>query len=269
MLAKEQFVVDFVKEVRQINSKIGGVKLWEMYSQEFGEEYSLGRDAFTRILYANNLNVRLKKRKVQTTNSEHDFLKYPDLIKQLLLERKNQVWVSDITYIPLESNELRFCFLSLITDAFTKEIIGYHVGETLETTHTLKALNMAIKSQPPQSLSTLIHHSDRGVQYACHLYTDRLRDAGIRISMTESGDPKDNAIAERVNGIIKQEFLEHQELKTIEDVRNVLKKAIPFYNEKRPHRSLAMMTPAQAAQNPQKIKKLWKSYKEQYCSKVA
>lgn len=259
-LAKESFVIEFVKKIREIDKGLGGEKLWIKYKHELGETYTFGRDAFAKILATNNLNVRCKKQKIRTTNSDHDYPKHPDLVKDMLLSRRSQVWVSDITYIPI--GEKKFCFLSIITDAYTKEIVGYFVGETLETIHCLKALDMALASLDKTAELDLIHHSDRGVQYACHLYTKQLKSMNIHISMTQSGDPKDNAIAERVNGILKYEFLNHLELTNIIDVRQAVKRAVIFYNEKRPHRSLGMMTPQEAVLYPDKIKKLWKSYKE-------
>lgn len=261
-LAKERFVIEYVKEIRSINKGLGGEKLWIKYKSTFGKDYSFGRDVFARILSDNHLKVRKKRRKTRTTNSNHNYLKYPDLIKTLKLTHPHQVWVSDITYIPIK--EKSFCFLSILTDAYTKEIIGFSVGETLETSHTLKALKMALDRIGIQKGLHLIHHSDRGVQYACNLYTQQLRENNIRISMTESGDPKDNAIAERVNGIIKQEFLNHLTFKHIDEVKRTVERAVKFYNTERPHRSLNMMTPIEAAKNPGKVRKLWKSYKEPY-----
>ena len=143
------------------------------------------------------------------------------------------------------------------------------MGETLETIHTIQALNMALESLPIDDQRNLIHHSDRGIQYASYLYVNKLNTFGLKISMTETSDPKDNAIAERVNGIIKNEFLNHLDLKTIDDVRKAVDRAIEFYNDKRPHRSLGMMTPREAAKNPNLIKKLWKSFKEKYCLESA
>ena len=261
-LAKERFVVEYVKKIREINKGLGGEKLWLKYKQEFGEEYSLGRDAFSNILAANNLKIRNKKRKIRTTNSDHNYPRYPDLVKNLLLDRPSQVWVSDLTYIPIGENS--FCFLSIVTDAFTKKIVGYYVGETLEAIHTLKALDIALESIQTEEYQTLIHHSDRGVQYACNLYTEKLHALNIKISMTERSDPKDNAIAERVNGILKYEFLNHLQLANITDLREAVVRAVRFYNEERPHRSLDMMTPYEANLQPQKIKKRWTSYKELY-----
>jgi len=259
-LAKERFVIEFVKKIRETNKGIGGLKLWLMYKKEFGDEYAFGRDVFATILSDNNLKVRRKRRRIRTTNSDHDYPKYPDLVKALILDRPSQVWVSDITYIPIGYK--KFCFLSIVTDAYTKEIVGYCVGDSLNTKYTLKALDMALYRIKDTTRLDLIHHSDRGVQYACFLYANRLKKMKIKISMTESGDPKDNAIAERVNGILKYEFLNHINFHDIKEVQNVVDTAVSFYNNERPHRSLAMMTPHEAALHPDRIKKTWKSYKE-------
>ena len=233
-----------------------------MYKEELADKYAFGRDAFATILSDNNLKIRQKKRRIRTTDSDHNYPKYPDLVKKLILDRPFQVWVSDITYIPIRDK--RFCFLSIVTDAYTKEIIGYCVGDSLDTKYTLKALEMALSHIKNTTGLNLIHHSDRGVQYACYLYTNRLKKMHIKISMTESGDPKDNAIAERVNGILKYEFLNHLDFQDSKEVRKVVQTAVLFYNNERPHRSLAMMTPHEATLHPDEITKTWKSYKESY-----
>lgn len=159
-----------------------------------------------------------------------------------------------------------FCYLSLVTDAYTKEIIGYCVGDTLGSCYTVKALEMAIGGIVGIEVNGLIHHSDRGVQYACADYIAILRHKGILPSMTENGNPKDNAIAERVNGIIKNELLQGMRFKSIEEVKKAVDMAVHFYNNERPHMSLNMLTPAQAGQMVGPIKKEWISYREKYLS---
>lgn len=206
--------------------------------------------------------LRTPKKSCRTTDSEHGLPTYPDLVKDLLVEHSNQVWVSDITYIRILETD--FCFLSLVTDAYDRSIIGWHVGPTLATIHTIEALSMSYRQRKVQGIEGLIHHSDRGVQYASSMYVDELKQQGIQISMTQSGDPRDNAIAERVNGILKQEFLNHHEFETIEQVREVVKAAVTFYNNKRPHRSLDMLTPQQAAGRTGAIEKRWICYKDNY-----
>ena len=265
-LAEESFCVEFIKRVRQKDHGIGGGKLWKMYKREFGEEHSVGYNRFYDIIEKYNLKVRKKKRRVKTTDSSHGLPTYPNLVKELIPLRPNQLWVSDITYMVIylnaQTGEYDFCYLSLVTDYYTKEIIGWCVGETLETKFAIEALNMALSRLNGNPAEDLIHHSDRGVQYASYDYTKLLKKHNIKISMTECGDPKDNAVAERVNGIIKNELLMGTSFFSIEEVRKALKVAIDFYNNERPHMSLDWKTPAEAALCTGELKKKWKSYRE-------
>lgn len=265
-LAEEAFCVEFIKRVRQKDHGIGGGKLWKMYKREFGEEHSVGYNRFYDIIEKYNLKVRKKKRRVKTTDSGHGLPTYPNLVKELIPLRPNQLWVSDITYMVIylnaQTGEYDFCYLSLVTDFYTKEIIGWCVGETLETKFAIEALNMALSRLNGNPAEGLIHHSDRGVQYASYDYTKLLKKHNIKISMTECGDPKDNAVAERVNGIIKNELLMGTSFFSIEEVRKALKVAIDFYNNERPHMSLDWKTPAEAALCTGELKKKWKSYRE-------
>lgn len=265
-LALEAFVVEFVKEIRTKDPGIGGNKLWRMYRQRFGAKNRVGYNRFYDIIEQYGLKVRKRKRRVSTTDSRHDLPLYPNLIKDLIPTRPMQLVVSDITYIDYWINpingESEFCYLSLVTDYYTKEIVGYSVGETLETCHTLEALEMAVRHYGKDNLSGLIHHSDRGVQYASYAYTQRLKKLGISISMTENGNPKDNAVAERVNNTIKNELLKGMQFCSIEELKSALKVAVDFYNNERPHWSLDGMTPKQASGQKGEIKKRWKSYRE-------
>ena len=265
-LAEESFCVEFIKRVRQKDHGIGGGKLWKMYKREFGEEHSVGYNRFYDIIEKYNLKVRKKKRRVKTTDSGHGLPTYPNLVKELIPLRPNQLWVSDITYMVIylnaQTGEYDFCYLSLVTDYYTKEIIGWCVGETLEAKFAIEALNMALSRLNGNPAEDLIHHSDRGVQYASYDYTKLLKKHNIKISMTECGDPKDNAVAERVNGIIKNELLMGTSFFSIEEVRKALKVAIDFYNNERPHMSLDWKTPAEAALCTGELKKKWKSYRE-------
>ena len=145
-----------------------------------------------------------------------------------------------------------------------KEIVGWCVGETLEARFTIEALEMALERLDPNGEYDLIHHSDRGVQYASFAYTDILKSRGIRVSMTECGDPKDNAVAERVNGIIKNELLMGTKFRNIDEVKTAVASAINFYNNERPHMSLDWMTPAEAALCSGELKKKWVSYRENH-----
>ncbi len=259
--AKVQFVLEYVHEIRGKDPGIGGEKLWVMYKSYFGVEYSLGRDSFCRILCVYGLTIRKRRKRIRTTDSNHPYLLYPNQIQDLIMEHPNQVWVSDITYIRIRE---KFCFLSLITDAYDKEIVGYYVAPTLQTEFTIRALQQALSRIEEADRLDLIHHSDRGVQYASDSYTRLLKENHIRISMTEKGDPKENAIAERVNGILKHEFLEYRDFKDIEEVRTAVAEAVEFYNTQRPHKSLDMMTPMEASLMNGPIKKRWRSYREEY-----
>ena len=266
-LAEEAFCVEFIKGVRQKNRGIGGGKLWQMYKREFGDEHSVGYNRFYDIIEKYGLKVRKKKRRAKTTDSDHDLPLYPNLVKELIPLRPNQLWVSDITYMVVylnaETGEYDFCYLSLVTDYYTKEIIGWCVGDTLEAKFAIEALNMALSRLNGNPAEGLIHHSDRGVQYASFAYTDILKKNNIKISMTECGDPKDNAVAERVNGIIKNELLMGMSFFSIDEVRKALKVVIDFYNNERPHMSLDWKTPAEAALCTGELQKKWKSYREE------
>jgi transposase InsO family protein len=265
-LAEEAFCVEYIKRIRQKDHGIGGGKLWQMYRKEFGEEHSVGYNRFYDIIEKYNLKVRKRKRRAKTTDSDHDLPLYPNLVKELIPLRPNQLWVSDITYMVIylntQTDEYDFCYLSLVTDYYTKEIIGWCVGETLEAKFAIKALEMALSRLGDRRDIDLIHHSDRGVQYASYAYTDILRKHNIKISMTECGDPKDNAVAERVNGIVKNELLQGMSFFSIQEVRKALKVAIDFYNNERPHMSLEWKTPAEAALCSGEMKKKWTSYRE-------
>ncbi len=174
----------------------------------------MGRDALFDLLAVNQLLIRRKKRRVTTTQSFHWLRKYPNLIRHLNPMKKNTLWVADITYYQTTKG---FVYISFITDAYSRKIVGYHVADSLAAVHSVKALEMAI-AQSAEPLTELIHHSDRGVQYCSAEYVKLLQDNGITISMTENGDPLENAIAERVNGIIKEEFLNHYKPKNQSEV---------------------------------------------------
>ena len=265
---QEEMVIQFVKDIRQLDPGIGGSKLHYMYRDRFGAdyEYMVGRDKMEDIIAKHHLNVRLPRRRPRTTDSTHGLPTYPNLVKDIIPIRKNQVWVTDITYIPIwnPDGSYTFCYLSMITDCYTKEIISWYVGETMEAWCSVECLMQAIETLGPNETINLIHHSDRGVQYVSAAYTSLLVEAGIRISMTESGDPKDNAVAERQNNTVKNELLKDIKFRSIDEVRRALYKAVYFYNNERPHMSLNNMTPRQAASCKGKIQKKWTSYREKY-----
>ena len=265
---KEEMVIQFVKDIRRLDPGIGGEKLHYMYRERFGADYKymVGRDKMEAIIARNGLNVRLLRRRPRTTDSTHGLPTYPNLVKDLIPIRKNQVWVTDITYVPIWNPDgtYTFCYLSMITDCYTKEIIAWYVGETMEAWCSVECLMMALEKLDTEEVINLIHHSDRGVQYVSAAYTSLLIDAGIQISMTETGDPKDNAVAERQNNTVKNELLKDIKFHSIGEVRKAMEKAVAFYNNERPHMSLNNMTPRQAASCTGKIQKKWISYREKY-----
>ena len=262
-VAQEKFVLQYIHGIREKDHGIGGMKLWYMYRKAFGSNSPVGRDRFEDIVDKYGLKVRAKVRKPKTTDSTHGLPVYPNIIRDFIPTAPNQLWVSDITYITLWLNEYTyiFCYLSLILDAYTEEIVGWSVGSTLETTHSIESLMKALKRIEGQGNINLIHHSDRGCQYASNEYVSILKQYGIRISMTESGDPKDNAQAERINNTMKNELLGGVVFHNIEEVKAAVTVAVDFYNNERPHMSIDMMTPNQAAGCSGEIAKRWTSYK--------
>ena len=260
-LAEQDFAIQFIKEIRKKDPGLSGKKLWYMYSKELGEVCPIGRDRFASIVDEFGFKVRLRVRAPQTTDSTHGLPTYPNLVKDFIPTAPNTLWVSDITYITIWLDEYHyaFCYLSLVLDAYTEEIVGWSIGDTLETAYPLEALRMALERLKGAEEVNLIHHSDRGCQYASKEYVALLASHGIRISMTESGDPKDNAQAERINNTMKNELLRDMRFVSIEQVREAVSKAVVFYNEERPHMSINMMTPREAAGCTGEIGKLWRS----------
>jgi transposase InsO family protein len=222
-------------------------------------QIKMGRDALFDLLSANYLLVRKRKRRVQTTQSYHWLRKYPNLIKEFTPTAPNQLWVSDITYWKVVDS---FFYISFITDAYSHKIVGYHVAENLESIQTLQALKMALSGllRRPENHFGLVHHSDRGVQYCHHEYVKLLSKNNIKISMTENGDPLENAIAERINGIIKGEYLIDYPVTNIKEGKEALKLAVTLYNNDRPHSSISNLTPESVHTKKLKTEKLWKNY---------
>jgi len=218
-------------------------------------DISIGRDGLFDLLAEYGLLVRRRKRKrVSTTDSNHPFRKYPNLIRELKVLRPNSLWVSDITYISLTDS---FCYLSLVTDAYSKKIVGYCLHPTLKKEGPLKALKMALSSLAAVSGATPIHHSDRGLQYCCSDYIHLLESRAMPISMTEKGDPYENAIAERVNGILKDEFALDQDFENPQQATKTVEIAIAIYNQQRPHASCDYLTPDIAHQQEGQLKQRW------------
>lgn len=235
----EKFIVETVKKIRQEAPMIGGYKLFLILSSLY-PDVMIGRDSFYNLLHKHGLMLKPAKRR-HTTDSNHHFHKWKNLIKGYVPTAPRQLFVADITYIETEEG---VCYLHLVTDAYTHEIVGWTLSSSLHASHTLDALQYAVASSQGYDLTLLIHHSDRGIQYCCNAYVDYLQGLGARISMTEDYKPTDNAIAERVNGILKTEWLYAKPRPlNMEDARRLLSDAIEFYNTKRPHMSIDMKSP--------------------------
>lgn len=235
----ESSIVSMVKDIREEAPGIGAYKLYLMLRDIYPDKM-VGRDKFYFLMNRNHLMLPAERRR-HTTNSNHNYRKYKNIIKGFVPHAPNELWVADITYIDTDEG---VCYLHLLTDAFTHEIIGWTLSSSLQAIHTLKALEQAIDHAGEADLSHLIHHSDRGSQYCCTLYVDRLKSINAQISMTEDSKPTDNAIAERVNGIIKQEWLyKIKRPLNVEKARELIANIVNFYNNRRPHMSNNMMTP--------------------------
>jgi transposase InsO family protein len=232
-------VIKQVKQQRTQQPRVGTRKLYEALQTSFEAAHiKVGRDSLFDILRENNMLVKRKRAYAKTTNSYHHFHKYNNLIKELRITKPNQVWVSDITYIRTVKG---FCYLALITDMYSRKIIGYDISDSLELSGCLRALKKALWHSRPAA--KLIHHSDRGVQYCSHMYVNELKKRGIKISMTEENHCYENAIAERVNGILKDEFYLDQCFFSTDHAKKATKTAIKIYNTKRLHLSLGYKTP--------------------------
>ena len=216
-----------VNSLRQDQPVLGGRKLYHILKTKIHPDLDIGRR----------------------------FHKYPNLIKDYDPLSANQLYVADITYV--RNVEGRFYYLSLLTDAYSRKIVGWALEDSLEMSGPIKALNMALETLPPGS--DLIHHSDRGVQYCSKDYISILQGIKCRISMTENGDPRENAIAERVNGILKEEWLNKEMITTLGQARDIVRKVIDIYNTRRPHSSVEMLTPEEAHAKKGPLKRKWKT----------
>lgn len=238
--SKADQVIDMIMEIRKSMPRIGTRKLYYLLLDKL-RHLKIGRDKFFNILRANHLLIEPKRSYHITTNSHHRFRKHQNLVLNTVINRPEQVWVSDITYIGKREKP---CYLSLVTDAYSKKIMGYSVADNLNTESSLMALSMAIKSRQDKGLA-LIHHSDRGLQYCADNYQTMLNKSNIKCSMTNNGDPYENAVAERINGILKQEFLIDTYHQNVAIMKIIVKEAIEIYNNQRPHYSNYMLTPKQ------------------------
>jgi transposase InsO family protein len=237
---KAEQVVVLVKEVRVKMPRAGIIKLYHILSPDL-LKMNIGRDKFADILRASHLLIIPRRSYHVTTNSQHRFRKHKNLILEMSIVRPEQLWVSDITYIGKRDKP---CYLSLITDAYSKKIMGYYVANDLTAGSSVRALKMAIRVRKDKTL-TLIHHSDRGFQYCADEYQKVLNKHEIKCCMTNNGDPYENAVAERINGILKQEFNIDNYHADLAIMKKVVKEAVDIYNQVRPHYSNYFLTPNQ------------------------
>jgi putative transposase len=251
---KAQLVVNMVLEIRIQMPRIGSKKLYYLLSEDL-KILKIGRDKFIDILRANHLLIVPKRSYHITTNSHHRFRKYKIQLLDLQINKPEQVWVSDITYIGKREKP---CYLSLITDAYSKKIVGFNVADNLNTESSLVALKLAVKQRKNKQIP-LIHHSDRGLQYCANEYQKLLSKNDIQPSMTQNSDPYENAVAERINGILKQEFSIDKYNKDLPIMKQIIKETVAIYNEKRPHLSNHMLTPNQMHEQSKLIMKTYKT----------
>jgi putative transposase len=223
-------------------TRIGTRKLHHLIKPALDREgIKCGRDKLGAILKQEGMLIKKKKNYMRTTNSYHRYYKHPNLIKDIVINRAEQVWVSDITYI--RTNE-GFLYLSLVTDAYSKQIVGSQLSDNLKAINCINALKTAIKNRKYPDRS-LIHHSDRGLQYCCPDYIDTLERNHINISMTTKHDPYENAVAERINGTLKYEFDLGDQLPDLKQAQREINKSVWIYNNLRPHESCNYLTPLQ------------------------
>jgi putative transposase len=225
---------------RKILPRLGGRKLHHQIKDELeARELKMGRDKLFDVLRKYGMLIVPKRRYVQTTMSKHWLRKYPNLVKGLEIKRPDQVWVSDITYLKTDEGN---CYLNLVTDAYSRKIMGYAIADNMETTQMKKAFEMSLKNKKTPK-SSLIHHSDRGLQYCSAEYVRIATENQVTISMTENSDPYENALAERMNRTLKEEFGLGKVLTSKEQAKILVDQAVKLYNNYRPHLSLQMKTP--------------------------
>ncbi|MDB5278237.1 MAG: family transposase [Ferruginibacter sp.] len=252
----QMIVLCLVREIRSIMPMLGTRKLVQQLETPLNEHgIKMGRDQLFELLRFHGLLIRRRRRMVKTTDSHHWLKKYPNLTIGLDLNEAEQLWVSDITYIRTLQG---FSYLSLITDAFSRKVVGHCLYPTLEAIGCLEALVMALQTRNKEC--KLIHHSDRGIQYCSAAYVEKLNDHNVGISMTQSGSPYENALAERMNGILKNEFYPRRIYQNHKEAKKVISSNIEIYNKKRPHASLDYLTPDVAHGITGPINKKWKTY---------
>lgn len=252
-LKEAELVVSLVGKIKQEQPKLSVRKIQGLIQDDLSKhEVKIGRDGLFDLLREFDMLVKRRRYKHYSTNSRHSFKKYPNQVKDVQPTAPNRIWVSDITYI--EANK-GFNYLSLIMDAYSRKIVGHYLSDSYSVKGTIEALKKALKDNKVES--GLIHHSDRGVQYCSKEYTCILKRKKAVISMTENGSPYENAMAERVNGILKTELLQPR-YKNLKAATEAVNKAIEIYNKKRPHLSIGMLTPEKAHQQNGELKVLWK-----------
>ena len=251
----EDLIVQQIHHIRNLQPRCGGRKLLLML-QPFMQQQNIvmGRDAFFELLSNNKLLVRKTKRSAHTTNSKHHFRRYPNIAKDFTPMKAHELWVSDITYIPVKN---RHAYLFLITDAYSRKIVGHHVSDDMKVSSAVVALKKALAQKPIETI--VIHHSDRGIQYCSTEYVKLLQQHHAMISMTQSGDPLENAIAERVNGILKTELISSN-YDDIEQAVMHINRCVIIYNFKRRHSSLNWQIPADVHQQKGPQIRRWKNY---------
>lgn len=250
---QESLALKLVMEIRRDLPRCGTDKLHHMLQPSFeAHGIKLGRDGLYGLLGSYGMLIRQRKRKPYTTNANHRYKKYPNLIRDMIVTSAGQLWVSDITYIRHVGG---FCYLSIITDAYSHKIVGYKLNATLHSQGPIDALLMAGTDTKQTSL---IHHSDRGIQYCCNDYVQMITHLGIQLSMTENGDPYENAVAERVNGILKYEHGLKDTFSSYAQAVIAVAEAIRKYNGLRIHDSAGRLTPMVAHEQNGILKKYWK-----------
>jgi putative transposase len=231
-----------VNQQRKLLPRLGTRKLFYLIEEELKARHiKFGRDKLFALMRESDLLIKPQRRYIQTTMSKHWMKKWPNLIKDKKAEQPDQVWVSDITYIKTEEGT---CYLNMITDAYSRKIVGYAVDKTMETESMIKALEMACIQKHNPLLKT-IHHSDRGLQYCSSEYVEMTRKNNIQLSMTENSDPYENALAERMNRTLKEEFGLNRKMLNKKQVCDLIKESVELYNNYRPHLALGMNTPNQ------------------------
>lgn len=240
--SKAEQVKALVDKQRKVLPRLGTRKLYHLIHEDLkAKGLKMGRDGLFSLMRHYGLQIRPRRRYVQTTMSKHWMRKWPNIVKDKVAERPDEVWVSDITYLKTEEGT---CYLNMITDAFSRKIVGHALADNMETESMIKALDMALKQRGNPCLPT-IHHSDRGVQYCSKEYVSLTAKNNVTLSMTENGDPYENALAERMNRTIKEEFGMDRTLKTKSQLHDLVTESIHLYNSKRPHLALKMKTPQQ------------------------